>query len=98
MLEIIKDEQGNLKACIEWLVYNKQGQLDELGNSVFIGELYINPKDRGNGILKEFMKIIINKCSKTNLTGCFFFRESKYKGRGPRWYSKEQWLKIIGGR
>lgn len=97
MLEVITDEQGNLKACIEWLTYNEQGRLDEMGNAVFIGELYINPKDRSNGILKEFMKIIINKCKNTDLKGCFFFRETKYPGRGPRYYSKKQWLKLIGG-
>lgn len=95
MLETLLDEQGNLKACIEWLIYNKNGVLDELGDAVFIGEIYINPKDRGNGVLKYFMKTIINKCKNTNLRGCFFFREAKYKGRGPRFYSKEQWLKLI---
>jgi hypothetical protein len=97
MMEVIKDSEGNLKACIEWLIYNSKGELDDFGDGVFIGELYINPKDRGNGILKEFMKIIIHKCAnKDNLRGCFFFRETKYKGRGPRFYSKERWLKLIG--
>ena len=99
MLEVIKDNEGNLKACIEWLIYNSKGELDEMGDGVFIGELYINPSCRNNGILKEFMKIIINKCkNQDNLKGCFFFRETKYPGRGHRFYTKERWLKLIGGR
>lgn len=94
MLETILDESGNLKACIEWLTYNSNGTLDDLGEGVFIGELYINPNFRGNGVLKQFIKIIISKCPQAK--GCFFYRETKYPGRGYRYYTKERWLKLIG--
>jgi hypothetical protein len=49
MIECIRDEKGNITAVCEWLLFNEKGLIDEKGETIFIGELEINPEHRGNG-------------------------------------------------
>lgn len=88
MLEVLHNEDGSLKAVMEYLIFNEQGQLNEQGDRVFIGEMEINPQSRGNGVIKGFIKTILNKYP--NLKTCVFFREYKYPNRGFRSYTRKQ--------
>ncbi len=94
MMETVVDEYGNVKGCIEWLPY-KQGHLDDKGDIIFIGEMYISKQYRGNGVCRKLMSAVYDKCIQ-DIKGFMFYREYKYPGKGPVFYTKAQWLKIIG--
>ncbi len=88
MLEVKRDDKGNMTAVCEYLLFNKLGQLTEEGETMFIGELEINPEHRGNGILKGFIKTLLTKYPKAEQ--CFFYRRKKYPDRDYRVYTREQ--------
>ena len=96
MLEIIKDEQGNIKACLEWYLVNSLGQYDKNGDMVWVNECEISPQYRNNGIIKSFAKIIMEKCPQVKFG--YFHRLRKYPERGIRIYHKARWLKLLKGK
>ena len=88
MIECIRDDKGNITAVIEYLIFNNLGQLTEEGDTVFIGELEINPEHRGKKVIRHFIKTILNKYP--NAKKCLFFRRYKYPSRDYRMYTREQ--------
>ena len=94
MIEVIRDEDGNIKAVCEWLLLNEQGLISEQGVYLLICELEINPGSRGNGVLRKIIKNIYVKCPEFKT--CAFVRETKYPGRSPRVYTRSRWAKLIG--
>jgi hypothetical protein len=96
MLELIKDEQGNIKACLEWYLVNDKGEFDQQGEFVWVNEVEISPQYRRNGILKEFARIIIKKAPTAKFG--YFWRQEKYPNRDMRIYHKVRWLKLLKER
>ena len=96
MIEIKTNSDGTLKAVCEWYLVDSRGNYSSHGDYVWVNEVYINPEFRSNGMLKEFVKDIIAKAPTAKYG--YFWRQKKYKGRKPRIYSKERWLKLIGGK
>lgn len=96
MLEIIKTNNGEIKACLEWNLVNEKGEFDQKGQFVWVGEVEIAPQYRGNGILKEFARIIMIKCPQAKFG--YFWRQGKYPNREIRIYHKMRWLKLLGGK
>jgi hypothetical protein len=89
MIECIRDEKGNITAVCEWLLFNEKGLIDEKGETIFIGELEVNPEHRRNGCIGRFIKsIVFTKAA--HAKRIFWFREYKYPDRGPRFYNVEQ--------
>lgn len=93
MLEIIRDEKGNIQAVLEWNLLNKQGQMDKEGKYIWINKCEVNPDARSNGIIKKFIRIVTDKVP--------WFEMGYYK-RGKRnskirMFSRERWLKQLGG-
>ena len=95
MLEILRDEQKNIKAVCEWSLVDEAGHFSQKGEFVWISEVEIAPQYRNNGILKEFVKIVIQRCPEAKFG--YFWRQKKYPGRRPKIYHKARWLKLIGG-
>lgn len=91
MIECIRDVNGDITAVCEWLLMNEDAKIDDNGRFVYIGEIEINKKHQNNGIIKEFIKRISEKCPKAEKV--FFVREYKYPGRKPRIYTREQILR-----
>ena len=99
MLELLKTNTGEIKACLEWFVVNSQGHLDDKGEYVCIFDMEISPQYRSNGLLKEFFRIILPKVPQAKY-GYFERRQRKYKdGRDklPRLklYSRNEWFKLL---
>jgi GNAT superfamily N-acetyltransferase len=94
MLEILKTDDGSIKACLEWYLVNARGEFDNKGEWVWINDVYIAPQFRNNGILKTFVKNVIEKCPQAMFG--YFHRRTKYPERGIRIYHKSRWLKLIG--
>ena len=90
MLEIIRDNDKNIIACCEWYLVDINGKMDDKGNYVWINEVEINPSQRGNGLLKKFIKIITDKAPQSEYG---YFQRRKYKDR-VRMYSRKKWLKL----
>lgn len=93
MLEIIRDDKKNIIACCEWYLVDGKGNLDDKGSHVWVNEIEINPDQRGNGLLKRFVKIITDKAPQSEYG---YFQRRKYKDR-IRMYSKKKWLNLTGG-
>jgi hypothetical protein len=91
MIECIKDDEGNIIAVCEWLVFNKEAVLDYEGTIVYVAELEISVKHRGNGVIKKFIGLIAKKCP--TVKDVVFLREYKYPGRKPKTYKKERLLR-----
>lgn len=94
MIECIRDDKGNITAVCEWLLFNTEGRIDEKGETIFIGELEINPEHRHNGCIQHFIRrgIELNPQAKR----IFWFRERKYPGRGYRIYNVETIKRRVG--
>ena len=88
MIACLRDQEGNITAVIEYLLFNEKGNLDDNGEGMFIGELEINPIHRGNGALKELIKLLLAKCPQAK--ECVFFRKTKYPDRECRTYTRQQ--------
>lgn len=91
MLEVLHNPDGTIKAVCEYLLFDNEGRLSEEGNRLFVGELEINPQDRGNGVIRKFTKTILNKYLK--VSSIIYFRLYKYPERGLRTYTRQQMLK-----
>jgi len=91
MLEIIRNENKNIIGCCEWYIVDRYGHMDDKGSHVWICEVEINPSERGNGLLKRFVKIITEKAPQAEAG---YFQRHKYNNR-VRMYSKRKWLKIF---
>lgn len=95
MLEIIRDEQGNMQAVCEFNRVDKDGKLDKQGRYIYIANMEINPSARGNGMLKKFIKLVSDRIK--DFDACYFKREKKYNGR-LRMYTRQQWLNQLKER
>jgi hypothetical protein len=95
MLEILHAYDNNIKAVCEWYQVNVNGEFDRNGEFVWVNQVEVSPYFRNENVLKEFIKIIIDKCPKAKFG--YFWRKDKYPNRKPRIYHKAQWLKLIGG-
>ena len=96
MLEIIKDNTEKIKAVCEWYLVDINGNFDNKGEFVWVNEVEISSQYKNNGILKQFIKIIIQKCPQAKFG--YFWRKEKYPDRKIRIYHKARWLKLIGGK
>lgn len=94
MIEILHGEKGELKAVCEFYIVDAKGNFAPKGEYAWINECEIAPQFRGNGILKSFAKIIMEKNPQARFG--YFHRQYKYKGRAPRIYTRERWKKLIG--
>ena len=93
MLEIIRDNNGIIKAACEWRKVNDLGQNDNNGKNIWIHELEISKPYRGNGLIKELIKNISSKFPKFEY--CYFAR---YKRNNKiRCYSKRVWFNRVKG-
>ena len=96
MLEVIKDTQGEIKACLEFYVVDENGNMDDKGLYCWVNDAYVSKSAENNGILKSFVGIVINKYPQLQFG--YFWRE-KYKDENKKWrvrlYSKRSWLKLI---
>lgn len=93
MLEIIRDNSGNILCACEYRLLNQQGQYDKNGKYIWIHELEISKPYRNNGILKKLIKNISNKIP--DFEYCYFVR---YRRNDKiRYYPKKIWLNRIKG-
>ena len=95
MLELIKDDQGNIHAVCEYYVVDKDGHMKDDGEYIWISEVEVAPQYRNNGCLRKFVKIICEKYP--NAKAGYFHRLKKYPNRRPRIYTRKQWESLTGG-
>lgn len=95
MLEVIRDENNDLTAVCEYLIFDNQGKLTEEGNVLFVGELEINPKHRGKGLIRYFIKRLMLKYPQ--LERCLFFRKNKYPKRDCRTWTRDKLELLLKG-
>lgn len=101
MIEILRTEDGTIKAVCEYYIVDEKGNFKVNGEYAWVNECEIAPQFRGNGILKTFAKIIIEKNEQVQFG--YFWREKKYSEKEYplrkhiRIYHKSRWLKLLGG-
>jgi len=93
MLEIIKDELGNIKACLEFYSVNEKGEWDFKGIYCWINEVAVSKSYQNNGCLRKFVKIITSKYPQFQFG--YFWRQNKYPDRKIRIYHKARWMKLL---
>ena len=93
MLEIIRDDKGDIKAVCDYLIINNENRIDKDGQTLIIEEIEINSAFRNNGVLKIIIKTLLEKYPK--LETCKFVREYKYPGRLLRTYKRKQFETLI---
>jgi len=94
MIEIIRDEQGNIHGVIEYYIVNPDGSMNDTGDTIWINECEIAPQYQNNGCIKKFISILINKFP--NVKAGYFHRLGKYPNRLPRLYTRKQWERRLG--
>jgi hypothetical protein len=95
VIEILRTDDGTIKAVCEYYIVDNNGNFAPKGEYAWINECEIAPQFRGNGILKNFAKIIMEKNPQARFG--YFWRQRKYPERTPRIYHKSRWLKLING-
>lgn len=88
MIEILRDEQENIKAVCEWWIVSKDGIFNPQGKYVWINECAINPEYQNNGIIKTFISKVITKAPQVEYG---YFKRRKYGDR-IKMFKKSQWL------
>ncbi len=88
MLEIIKDEQGNIKGVIEYYIVDKDGHMDDKGSYAWVVECEIAPQYRGNGCLRKLMTKIAIRYPQLKFG---YYKRNKYNDR-LKMYSKNRLL------
>lgn len=91
MLEILRTDEGIIKAVAEYYVVNSDGSMNDKGLYAWICEVEINPQYRNNGCLKEFLRLGIKRYPQLKF---IYFKRLKYNGR-IKLYSIEKWLSLI---
>ena len=92
MLEIIKDNLGNIKAVCEFYSVNEKGEWDKSGIYCWINEVFVSKSYQNNGCLRKFVEMITSKYPQFQFG--YFWRRKKY-GNRIRIYHKFRWLKLI---
>lgn len=77
MITTFKNEEGFVYAYIEWSVVDHQTRLDDKGEFLYIRDLWIHPRYRGNGVLGSFMKVIFYD-PKTQRTQFVYWNNNKH--------------------
>lgn len=93
MLEVIRGKDGVIKGVCEFVVMNDEGEMAVDGTWMFIGDLEVAPEYRSNGVIKQIIRNILDRCP--NAQKCGWVREYKYKGRPMRTYTRKQFEKLI---
>lgn len=94
MLEIIRDEQGNIKGVIEYYIVNSDGTMNDKGEYCWVNECEISPQYRNNGGIKKFISAIIIKYPQLKFG---YFKRHKYDDR-VKMFSRNQWLRRLNRR
>lgn len=101
MLEILRTDDGSIKGVCEYYVVDEAGNFQANGEFVWVAELEIAPQFRHEGLIKEFIKRIIDKVPQAKFG--YFWRQKKYPQekysvrKHIRIYHKARWLKLLGG-
>jgi hypothetical protein len=85
MIAMIRDEEGNITAVCEWFLLDNDGLVSPYGETIFIGELEVNPGHRNGLCLKKFIKLGMELAP--NAKKVCWFRETKYPGRKRRLFN-----------
>jgi len=93
MLEILHDEKGNIKAVCDYLILNKEKVMDDDGGWLVVEEIEINPEYRNNGIIRLFIKTLLEKHPKIEI--CSFIRAIKHPDRAMRTYPRKQFELLV---
>lgn len=91
MLEVLRTDNGEIKAVCEYYVVNSDGSMNDKGIYAWIAETEISPQYRNNGCLKNFIRLITNRYPQLQFG---YFKRLKYGGR-IKMYSKKRWLSLI---
>jgi hypothetical protein len=93
MLEVLFDEDVEIKAACEYYIVDINGNYDSKGKYVWINEVVIGEKYKNLGLLKEFIKRICDKVPQAEFG--YFWRQYKYPNRKVRIYTRRQWLNLV---
>lgn len=91
MLEIKRDDKGNILAVLEWHRVNDNIEITPYGKGIYLKWFEVNPSERNNGVIKYFIKTIIKKNPQAEWC---YFKDWKY-GKRPRKFHKRVWLNRI---
>lgn len=91
MLEVVKDEEGNILGVCEFRRVDKTGYPNKFGQYVYMSNIEISEKYRRNGVLN---KIIAKVAKRTPFVYWVYFKRSKYNNR-TRIYPVARFLKRI---
>jgi len=92
MIEVIRDDKGNLKAVVEYYIVNQDGSMNDKGIYCWINECEISPQYRNNGCIGKFVNIITKKYPQ--LKAGYYHRLGKYPNRLPKMFTRNQWLRL----
>ncbi len=96
MLEVLKTSEGEIKACLEFYIVDKNGRLDDKGLYCWVNDAYVSKSAQNNGILKSFVGVVMKRYPQLQFG---YFARDKYKDENNKWrvrlYPKSWWLKLI---
>ena len=92
MIDTIKDKEGKCIAYCEWSLRDSLGFEKKDGEYIWINDMWIHEKERGNGMIKKFITSIEPKVPSARH---IYWKRDKHNGRLSQ-YTERQFLKLRG--
>lgn len=94
-LEVLLDDNGQIKACCEWLPFNREGVIHEDGDVIGISKLVISRGTDLKSAVRYFTTKILARNPDAKLG--FFYRRLKYPDSPEHFHPRESWERLVQG-
>ena len=91
MLEILRDDLGNIICACEWRRVLSSGEYNKDGKYIYIANVEVSKQYEHTGLLRKLTQAVIDKFPDFEYA---YFKRSKYNKR-IRGYTRKQWLNLI---
>ena len=95
MIETKTTDTGLIYSYVVYDLVNQTGIKDPNGEYIFIDDLWVHPNFRNNGTIKYYIQTITDKFPQARYG--YFVRRWKYPNRKAKMFTRDQWLKRLGG-
>lgn len=92
-LEVLRNANGGIDACCEWLPFNNKGIVDEQGETIGIANFVVARGIEVFPVVRIFAKRVLEK--NPQATRGYFFRRSKCPDSPPHVFSRRCWENLL---
>ena len=96
MIEVIRNEKGDIQCVAEWWLVNSDGSFNEKGLYVWLAQVEISGSHKNNGVMGFARQIYKGIIQKAPLAKFGYLQRLNKKNNKIRMYSRSRWMKHLG--